>query len=192
MRRGIDSIGDFIFMDDKLERVKLILVPGSSQKELMYKASELYHKGYGNYIIVSGSNNSKLKNNMTEADFLGDIAIELGVPRDRVIRERRATNTFENAKFSLELIKDNNFEIDRFILVAKGYHSRRAYLTYKTIFPKEAKFIVSPVTDERRIEKDNWYLDEKKTSYVMGEVKKIGSYFTNCIKSLSGEEEYKF
>lgn len=68
------------------------------------------------------------------------------------------------------------------ILVCKAYHSRRALLTYQSMFPKNTDFFVASVPDKRDITKDNWYLDEEKIKIVMGEVVKIGKYFEPYIK----------
>jgi len=46
-------------------------------------------------------------------------------------------------------------------------------------------YIVCPIFDERDVRRDNWFLDEEKIGLVMGEVKKIGQYFTKHISSLS-------
>lgn len=181
MRTGIEAISDFIFMEDDLEKVKAILIPGASQPELIYKAAELFHNGYGEYIIVSGSTNKKLLDAATEAEFLAKVGIDLGIPADRIIQESQAKNTFENAKYSLKLLESYNLDLEKVILVCKAYHSRRAYLTYKTIFPKITKFIIQPIIDEREISKENWFLDSKKIKYVMGEVSKIGEYFSEYV-----------
>jgi len=67
-------------------------------------------------------------------------------------------------------------------LVCKAYHSRRALLTYKSIFPSNVNFYVSPVIDKRGITKENWFLSNYSVGTVMNEVVKIGSYFEDKIQ----------
>lgn len=67
------------------------------------------------------------------------------------------------------------------ILVCKAYHSRRALLTYQSVFPIDINFYVSSVIDKRGISKDNWFLNEDSIRIVMNEVTKIGNYFEDKI-----------
>ena len=177
MRKGYDSITEFIFMEDQIERADVILVPGGSHKQLSQKAAELYKKGYAKYILFSGGQNKNLPNQMSEFEFLKDEAVRLGVPEDAILKEDKASNTFENAKLSLEVLKKHNIIAQKVILVCKNFHARRAYLSYKMHFPKDVKFIVQPIIDGKEIRKDNWFLFQDKTNRVMSEVVKIGKYF---------------
>lgn len=184
MRKGYESISEFIFMEDEIEKADVILVPGGSRKELILKAAELYKNGYGKYILPSGGFNIKITDFDSEHEFLKHEALKLGIPESAILKEDKAANTFENAKFSLEVLKSNNIEVKKAILVCKGFHSRRAYLTYKSIFPKSVKFIVQPLIYGENITKDNWFLSDDKINLVMGEVVKIGKYFKTMIKYL--------
>ncbi len=49
----IKTISDFIFVSDKAVKSDLIIVPGSSHKELPLKAVELFKKGLGKKIIFT-------------------------------------------------------------------------------------------------------------------------------------------
>lgn len=108
-------------------------------------------------------------------------ALDLGVPKEAILKEDKASNTFENAKFSLSILKENGIKVNKAILVCKNFHARRAYFSYATVFPPDIKIIVSPVIDGKDIRKDNWFLDKAKTHRVMSEVVKIGSYFEEYI-----------
>ena len=65
--------------------------------------------------------------------------------------------------------------------MCKAYHSRRALLTYKSIFPSNINFYVVPIIDKKGISKENWFLNEDSIKIVMGEVTKIGKYFEDKI-----------
>lgn len=183
MKYPFDCITKFIFVEDEIEKSDVILIPGSSQYQLMERAVELYNKGLAKYIIPSGGSNKKLIDYDTEWEYLKTVGLELGVPEKVILKEDKAENTFENARFSWELIQKLNIHIKNVILVCKAYHSRRALLTYKSIFPKDMNFYVSPVIDERKVSKNNWYLDNKKIHLVMSEVVKIGRYFEDKISN---------
>ena len=181
MSYPFDCITELIFVENHVHKADVILVPGCSQSQLMVRAAELYHKGFAQYILPTGGVNPKIGEYESEWEFLKDIGIKLGVPEEAILKENKARNTFENARLSLEVLKNNNIDVQKAILVCKSYHSRRALLTYELIFPLGVKFYVSTVTDGSGASRDNWFLDTDSTSLVMGEVVKIGKYFEHEI-----------
>jgi len=185
MRKGLEAITEFIFMNDELKQADVILIPGSAHKELAVAAASLYHRGYANKIIPSGHYNKKLIGYKTEYHFLREVLINEGVDEADIIEESSAKHTFENASLSLELMSKFDKKVSKAILVCKGYHSRRAYMTYKTVFPNDIELIVHSIVGHYDISKDNWFKEEFKIDKVMGEVSKIGTYFKEEIKGLN-------
>jgi len=74
--------------------------------------------------IFSGGDASLLKDQGREADYLYPLLDTFGVPRERVMIENRARNTYENAVFSKELAKPKASE--RWLLVTSAEHMPRA------------------------------------------------------------------
>lgn len=181
-----DSITDFIFVPEELPGAPCdaILIPGGSRPELMKKAAELYKNGKGRYIIVSGAYNFKIPAYKTEAEYLKSIALNEGIPQEAIICEEKATNTYENALFSLEKAKEHKLNVDNVILICKTFHSRRALFTYQKVFPQQSRFYVQCITDERYILADNWYKNVESIKLVMGEVEKMEKYFQSDIYEL--------
>lgn len=182
-----DPITDFMFFETELAQADVILVPGGSQPALMEKASELYHRGLAPLILPSGGSTPKVET--TEWAFLQSIGVEHGVPENAILREDRATNTFENARLSLEVLRQNGVSPQKVILVCKCYHARRALLTYQVYFPKDTIFYICPITDKTGITKDNWYRDEARIQRVMKELTKVGQYFAHHIPNWVGMDE---
>ncbi|MFD3157322.1 YdcF family protein [Haloimpatiens sp. FM7330] len=178
-----DCISRFIFTETNIKKSDVILIPGASQSQLMERAVELYNRGVAQYILPSGGINHKLPHYKSEWDYLKTIGIQLGVPEKAILKEDKAQNTFENAQFSWNILQTLDIQVKDVILVCKSYHSRRALLTYKSVFPININFYVSPVIDKRGISKDNWFLNEDSISIVMNEVVKIGKYFEDKIKN---------
>ncbi|GIP37099.1 hypothetical protein J31TS4_03790 [Paenibacillus sp. J31TS4] len=168
-------ITDMIFVETDLEPADVILVPGGSHPQQMERAAALYHQGMAPWILPSGGSNPKLGE--LEWQYLRRIGLDLGVPEEAILKEDEAQNTFDNARNSWKVIEALDLKVMRVILVCKTQHARRALMTYQTVFPREIKFMVSPVMDNRQIGRDNWFLDEDKIKNVMKEVQKIGSYF---------------
>src|SRR5260370_26643093 len=59
-----------------------------------------YQLGRVRYLIVTGG---AAHTPSVEADVMGDLAEEQGVPRERVVRDPRALSTWQNARYSLAL-----------------------------------------------------------------------------------------
>lgn len=179
-----DCISDLVFVKTEIQPADIILVPGGSHPELlMEKAAELYKQGLAPFILPSGHFNPKMPEYSSEWEFLKSLGVKLGVPEDKILKEDQARHTFENAEFSWRVINENKLSVKKVILVCKAYHSRRALLTYQSIFPKDIEFFVASVPGKKEIRKDNWFMDEEKIKIVMGEVVKIGTYFEHLIKS---------
>ncbi|MBU3113901.1 YdcF family protein [Clostridium lacusfryxellense] len=184
MSYPFDSISDLVFVKTEVQCADIILVPGSSDPNLMEMAAELYNQGLAPFILPSGSYNPRIPEFSSEWEFLKSIGVKLGVPEDKILKEYQARNTFENAEFSWGVIKENNLTVRRALLVCKAYHSRRSLLTYQSVFPKGIEFFVVSIPGSIDLIKSNWFLDNYKTEIVMGEVVKIGTYFNSLINNL--------
>ncbi len=78
--------------------------------------------------IVSGGQGPDEK--MTEAECMYNYLIDLGISSDRIIKECKATNTYENIKFSYEIIEQMNLPKD-ITIVTDGFHEYRASIIAK-------------------------------------------------------------
>ncbi|KIL37802.1 hypothetical protein SD70_30665 [Gordoniibacillus kamchatkensis] len=174
-----DCITQFIFVETELEQADVILVPGGSHPQLMEKAAALYHQGLAPFILPSGGATKHVET--TEWDFLYQIGISLGVPNTAILKEDRAQNTFQNAQYSWKALQEAGIQPKKAIMACKAGHSRRALLTYQTVFPTETKFFIAPVIDKTGITRNNWFLSEEGIRRIMTEVEKIGKYFGHHI-----------
>lgn len=73
--------------------------------------------------IVSGGQGPDEK--ITEAECMYNYLVDLGISSDRIIKEDRAKNTYENIKFSYEIIEKMNLPKD-ITIVTDGFHEYRA------------------------------------------------------------------
>lgn len=181
MSYPFDCISNFIFVETDIKKADVVLIPGGSHPQLMERAVELYNKGFAPYILPSGGVNKNLPDYDSEWDYLKTIGIQSGISERVIIKEDKAQNTFENAEFSWNALQTLDIPITNVILVCKAFHSRRALLTYQSIFPQYIKFFVSPVIDKRGISKENWFLNNESIKIVMNETCKIGNYFKDKI-----------
>ena len=197
MRNNIEDITKFIFIKDEPEKADIIFIPGSSNWVLAETAARLYKEGKAEKIMPSGMYfyqfgrfmNERVTDERykgvyrTEAEFLASVLIKNGVPEENVIKEERATNTYENAIYSKELLREMKFRIKSAIICPQAFHARRALMTYSHLFP-DTKLYVVP-TNTQNITSGNWYNTERGRQVVLGELRKCGEYFENYIKDIS-------
>ena len=186
MTYPFDCISDFMFFETELSCSDIILIPGASHPQLMERAAMLYHQGFAPFILPSGGSTPHV--DTTEWEFLRNVGISLGVPSEAILKEDQATNTFENSRFSLDVLLQNGITPKKVILVCKNYHARRALLTYQLTFPTETTFYLSPVIDKTGVTKDNWFQDEDRIKYVMNELEKVGKYFRKAIYHIGSKD----
>jgi len=88
-------------------------------------------------VVFTGGNGDLMGDGPIEADFAIPLFESLGVPRDRLIVERRARNTIENAVFTKQLVAPAPGE--RWLLVTSAMHIPRAIGVFRESgFPVDA------------------------------------------------------
>ena len=66
------------------------------------------------------------------------------MPEDRILIENRSTNTGENVRFTRQLLAERDIDPASFILVQKPYMERRAYATFRKVWPEKPVQVTSP------------------------------------------------
>nr|WP_317362915.1 YdcF family protein [uncultured Blautia sp.] len=192
----LDQITEFVFAEHKLEEADIIFIPGSGYPQLAEEAARLYHQGWapwilpsGRYSITTGKFSGVLDKQEcyqgsyeTEWDFLSQVLQEKGVPGTAILKEDRATYTYENAIYSRQVTDGMGLEIKKAILCSKPYHARRCLLYYQLLYP-DTKFMVYPIKDSK-IQRDNWFLTEEGTRFVFGELERMGTQFHEIMREM--------
>ena len=70
------------------------------------------------------------------------LAIDQGVPADRIVLELQATNTFENVSYVTAILRERQWR--SLLLVSSPYHMRRATLTWQKVAPEMTVVAVPP------------------------------------------------
>jgi uncharacterized SAM-binding protein YcdF (DUF218 family) len=97
-------------------------------------------------IIYSGGNANLVADDTSrEADYAASVFESLGIPRQRLLIERRARNTEENAEFSKALASPKPGE--RWLLVTSAYHMSRSVGVFR-----KAGFVIEPYPADWRTE----------------------------------------
>jgi uncharacterized SAM-binding protein YcdF (DUF218 family) len=126
-------IWNYMKMNMPLHKCDIIFVLGGLNQTPAQRATELMLQGYGNYLVISGGFGKLTKHSYekTEAETFADIALGMGVPKNKIILETKATNSSENITFTYELLKSMHLIPASVLIVVKPYFERRAYATFK-------------------------------------------------------------
>ncbi len=118
------------------EDVVIVLGAGINARQLgrninirLDKALEYHRMNPDALIVVTGGQGRY--EDITEAQAMYEYLVENGVPEQSIIREERATNTFENFKFSKELIEERYGADYSAAFITNDYHICRASLIAK-------------------------------------------------------------
>lgn len=197
----IRAMTDFIFVEDAPQKSDVIFIPGASHPEHALRAAELYHQGMAEYVLPSGRYSVTLGHFKgvpeafrqdypdeyeTEWAYLRAVLLKAGVPEEAVLREDRATYTWENAQYSRRVCDAMGLEVRRAILCCRAFHARRALMYYHAAFP-ETEILVCPagVPGESR---EDWFTNEKGRRRVMGEVSRLGGQVSEVFEMMLKNE----
>ena len=100
----------------------------NSTAERLTKALEVYKKNPRILILYSGSSNEVKLQGWSESDMAKKFLLEQGVKIDNLIFENQSRNTFENIKFSRDIIA--NYK-GTWGLITSANHMPRSFFTFK-------------------------------------------------------------
>lgn len=123
--------------------------PGKASLERTVKGVILYKKGLANKIIFSGGWDHD--GYIASAKAMAAVAKDLGVPPNAIIIEDQSHNTFENAKFTKDLMEKN--QMKSALLVTSDSHMRRSAMVFTKL-----NIPIFPVPVEQSLAKPelNW------------------------------------
>ena len=124
-------LGDLLVVNQNLPpKLDLIIAlgyklnpDGHSNDVIRYrveKAVELYKMGISKKILFSGG---KGNSNISEAEFMANMAEDFGVPKESIFQENFSNNTIENLENSIKVMKLNNWHSA--VIVTSPYHTMR-------------------------------------------------------------------
>ena len=168
-------------LNHQLSRADVILVLCSHDKGVVARGAQLFLDGWAPLLIFSGGLGSITKHlwREPEADQFAKIAMEMGVPKDKILIENRSTNTGENVRFTKQLLAEKRIDPSTFILVQKPYMERRSYATFKKVWPEKEVLVTSPQVsfDEYLRKYSNETLSpDEVVSIMVGDLQRIRLY----------------
>ena len=125
---------------------------GQGHQERGVHSVDLYKKGFAKKMIFS----SGYTYVMQEAEVMKALAVYLGIPGEDIILEKSASNTYQNVKFTKDIMKKYGW--DSVLVVSSPYHMRRVMMVYDKIAP-DIEVTLTPVPFS------GFYGEEKKVKW---------------------------
>jgi uncharacterized SAM-binding protein YcdF (DUF218 family) len=141
-----ERIWDYHHLHHDLAPADVVVVLCSHDVVVAERGADLYLQGFAPWLVFSGGQGAITSRLWTEpeAAVFARIAVERGVPADRILTETRSTNTGENVAFTRMLLEERGIAVERVLLVQKPYMERRAYATFRRVWPDKAVQVTSP------------------------------------------------
>ncbi|MCX7746809.1 MAG: YdcF family protein [Clostridia bacterium] len=142
-----EKIWDYHHMNHTLENVDCIIVLGSHDTRVAERGAEIFLKGLAPLIVFSGYLGAFTQDawERAEAEIFAEIAVNMGVPKDKILIENKSTNTGENVIFSKSILAEAGIFPKKVIAVQKPYMERRTYATFKNFWPELEVLVTSPL-----------------------------------------------
>lgn len=116
----------------------------SGGDRLLY-AARLYRQGKAPHILVTGGMLDWSQRSTTPADEMAELLMFLGVPEQAIWLEPNSRNTYENALYSAQLLRQKG--IERILLVTSASHMPRAVRLFEAqglqVVPAPTDFTVT-------------------------------------------------
>jgi uncharacterized SAM-binding protein YcdF (DUF218 family) len=141
-----EKLWDYHRMNHQLAPADAILVLCSHDERVAERGAQLFLDGWAPLLIFSGGRGAITERlwDEPEAERFARIAVSMNVPRERILIEPNSTNTGENIRFTKQLLEEQGIDPHSFIVVQKPYMERRAYATFRKLWPEKQVVLTSP------------------------------------------------
>lgn len=148
--------------DPKSADVIIVLSSGSDRVE---HGVMLYKSGYSDKIILTGGSSETKRMSLQAQD--------LGVSADDILIEDKSLTTFDNARYSLGIMKAQGFKSA--IVVTSPYHTRRSEIIFSHFF-RGLDFTMCSIPYDTSIY-SNWWKYSQTKKEVISEYLKLLFYY---------------
>ncbi len=173
----LQAIGDFLVVNDPLERVDAIIAIGGGGPERVAIGVELWREGYGRWLIVSGGPYRLGPRSVAQnsAIVMRNHALASGVPADRILVDDDSESTLDNAQACARLMKAHGLRSAT--LVTSPYHTRRAGFVFARVFRSQGLEVRVHAAPSSFFEIHRWWSRHRDRNLVVQEYVKLLAFW---------------
>jgi len=126
-------LGGFSGYDETKKRIEF-----NECGDRLFYTIQLYNLGKIKKILVSGGNGQLINEGYMEANWSRDFLLKCGIPQEDILIENKSRNTWENAKFTSQiLINERDVKL---LLITSAWHMKRASYCFEHNYMNVDKF----------------------------------------------------
>jgi uncharacterized SAM-binding protein YcdF (DUF218 family) len=184
-------MGHFLILEQTPQKADLIVVLNGRDTERSLASVDLYNQGYANLIIMAGLAKQpgtdefwkRVGNNFNEKIFFQKAIEAMGIPASSFkFIGSGVTSTYDEAMATREFLKKNGYK--SILLVTSKWHSKRAYLTFRSAVKNDGIKIVIQPSKYDSFRPDAWWKDRNDAELVFDEYVRLTYYILTSRISL--------
>ena len=176
----LGGLGQFLVREDRPEKADLIICLSGSLVDRTLTAADLYRAGWSHKIFIFREERpngyellEKRGIRLPETrDHSREILLSSGVPKAAILSDaREVTSTYDEARIMQDFLKSH--PLSKVILVTSKFHSRRAYLTFRSLLDSPPIRILSCPTSYDTFNPRRWWKKETSRENLLLEYQKF-------------------
>lgn len=164
-------VAKFLVYEKPIDHAQVGVVLSGDNGLRVDKAVALYKAKKVDILLMSGGPTFRT----SMAKEMKDYAISLGVPKNKIWMEAQSESTLDNARFSLNVLKEHH--VKSALIITSKYHSRRSFSCFKRIFDQSGIDLGIAGADDN-IKIDQWWKHGESKELVVIEWIKTVVYWT--------------
>ena len=130
-------------------------------------ALELYKSGKIKKILITGGKGQlMLGGEPREAPHTKAFLLKIGIPESDIIIESQSRNTYENAAYTQQLLKERGLQDQRLLLITSAWHMPRAIRCFEAVELEVTPFSVDFLSEELQAVPDKVFLPNARAFYL--------------------------
>lgn len=158
------NIQRLLVYEKSLEHADAIVVLGGGTGSRVKKAVDLYVQGVSDVLIMTGGP----KFSSSEAQFMKDYAVALGVRSEDVIIETQSLSTLDHVFYLEDIFKEKN--IQSIVIVTSLFHTSRAYNVFFEFY--KSKLEIGVLGAEDGVDYSRWWTRSEDIEKIIIELQK--------------------
>lgn len=155
-------------------RADLIVALGGDDGHRASKVAELFRAGHANTVLITGLEGSPQRERVYYLNWRANVLADAGVTADRLVIESSASNSFEEARAALAMMRARGWH--KALVVSDPPHMRRLDWVWRQVFSGSGKSYVLVASEPGWWDADRWWTSEKSAQFVLTELIKIAYY----------------
>jgi len=139
---SIIILGGISTYDFQFNRVQF-----NQNADRLFQALPLFHKKVAPILLLSGGSGFISDTAQVESVFLKNYLSSIGINKKTILIDSLSRNTYENAQYSMNILKEHQLKEQKHLLITSAYHMRRAKACFKKQGIKVDTYATNQFTD---------------------------------------------